>query len=89
MLIRLCVIPALAMLTACQTPPQTQELLNRNERLQVQLEEAKAQIDALTAERNSKQEDIEDLNRVITVLNTEKSSRVQESSGLRSRVRGF
>lgn len=89
MLKRISVISVLAILTACAAPPQTQQLLNENKTLQGQLVEANTRVSKLEAESRLKQQEIDELNRVLSVLDTEKSSRVQESSVLRGQVRNF
>ncbi|MGI1678701.1 MAG: hypothetical protein K6L75_08225 [Cellvibrionaceae bacterium] len=76
-------------LVGCQATPQTQMLISKNESLQAQLSEANNRISELEIEGSRKQDDIEELNRVLGVLDTEKSSRVQESSVLRGQVRKF
>ena len=76
-------------LGACATPPQTQQLLNENKNLQGQLAEANSRVAKLEADTRVKQQEIDELNRVLSVLDTEKSSRVQESSVLRGQVRNF
>lgn len=76
-------------LVACAAPPQTQELLNENKNLQGRLVEANSRIAKLEADTRVKQQEIDELNRVLGVLDTEKSSRVQESSVLRGQVRNF
>ncbi|MGH1471342.1 MAG: hypothetical protein ACRBCS_09125 [Cellvibrionaceae bacterium] len=73
----------------CQTTPQTQMLISKNESLQAQLAASNQRINELEIEGNRKQDDIDELNRVLGVLDTEKSSRVRESSVLRGQVRKF
>lgn len=89
MLRRIALVSTVLALAACQTTPETQELLNRNQRLEQQLTQAKADIDALSAESQRQKNEIDELNRVMSILNTEKSSRVEESTELRRQVRGF
>ncbi len=89
MLKRISAMAIMLTLTACATPPQTQELLNENKGLQGQLAEANSRIAKLEADNRIKQQSIDELNRVLGVLDTEKSSRVQESSVLRGQVRNF
>lgn len=86
---RLCSIVVILSIGACAAPPQTQELLNENKALQGQLVEANSRIAKLEADNLVRQQQIEELNRVLGVLDTEKSSRVQESSVLRGQVRAF
>lgn len=78
-----------ASIGGCATPPQTQELLNENKNLQGQLVEASSRIAKLEADNVLKQQQIDELSRVLGVLDTEKTSRVQESSVLRGQVRNF
>ncbi|GAB1261278.1 hypothetical protein [Aurantivibrio plasticivorans] len=82
-------VGAVLTLSACQTPPQTQELMNQNQALQNQLAEANTRIAELETDSRVKQADLDELNRVLGVLDTEKSSRTQESSQLRGQVRKF
>lgn len=89
MLRRVALLSTLLTLAACQTTPETQELVNRNESLQQQLSQANTDINALSAESQRQKDQIDELNRVISVLDTEKSSRVEESTELRRQVRGF
>jgi hypothetical protein len=76
-------------LAGCQTPANIQELQQKNTNLQTQLNSAKSQIGDLEAKQLQLNGEISELNRVISVLNTEKSSRVEESSNLRGSVRSF
>lgn len=76
-------------LGACAAPPQTQNLINENKSLQGQLVEASSRISKLETDNRLKQQEIDELSRVLGVLDTEKSSRVQESSVLRGQVRNF
>jgi len=76
-------------ITACQTAPQTQELLNENKALQERLSETNIKVGQLEADNRVKQQDINELQRVLGVLDVEKTSRVQESSVLRGQVRKF
>jgi hypothetical protein len=89
MTIRVAVLVMLLGLAACQTSPQTQELLGRNQDLEQRLTQARSEIASLTADNNNLQANVQELNRVIAVLDTEKTSRVEESSEVRSQVRGF
>lgn len=76
-------------LAGCQTPANIQELQSKNTNLQSQLESAKRQIGDLEVKQRSLNDEIAELNRVASLLNTEKTSRVQESSSLRGTVRLF
>lgn len=76
-------------LTACQTPPDVKTLQDKNTSLQQQLSQAQRDIDALQADKVLLEQDNAELNRVISVLGEEKSSRVAESTHLRGEVRLF
>lgn len=76
-------------LAGCQVAPDVQQLQDQNTSLQNQLTEANKQNDTLTAEQTLLKQENTELNRVITVLGQEKSSRVEESTGLRGDVRLF
>ncbi len=76
-------------LTACQTPPNMQQLESEKQSLQVELKAAEQEITKLKSERDAIQSDLNEANRVIGVMGGEKSARVQESSTLRNEVRRF
>lgn len=76
-------------LVGCQTPANIQELQKNNSNLQSQLDSAKRQINDLESKERSLNDEIAELNRVANLLNTEKTSRVKESSSLRGTVRTF
>ena len=76
-------------LSACQTPPDVKQVEAQNLQLQTELAQAQNKIDALASEQARLQREIDELNRVKTVLDTEKTVRVQESSELRGQVRRF
>lgn len=76
-------------LAACQTAPETRELMAQNQGLQNELADANRRISQLETDNRLKQQNIDELNRVLGVLDTEKSSRVTESSVLRGQVRKF
>jgi hypothetical protein len=76
-------------LAGCQTAPDVQQLQDQNASLQNQLTQANNKNDTLTAEQTLLKQENTELNRVITVLGQEKSSRVEESTGLRGDVRQF
>lgn len=76
-------------LAGCQTPPDIQALQDKNGSLQLQLEQAKGDINKLQADKVLLEQDVAELNRVISVLGQEKSSRVEESTNLRGQVRQF
>ncbi|TQV84758.1 hypothetical protein FKG94_04355 [Exilibacterium tricleocarpae] len=85
------ILAALAalVLAGCQAPPVIKEVQDQNRALQQQLQQANRQIAELQGREAQLREDADELNRVIGVLGTEKSSRVLESSNLRGQVRGF
>ncbi len=89
MLKRVGLLALVATLGACAAPPQTQELINENKSLQGQLVEANSRIAKLETDNRLRQQEIDELGRVLGVLDTEKTSRVQESSVLRGQVRNF
>jgi len=76
-------------LAGCQTPANVKQLQDENLHLQTQLEAANGKIGDLQAKQRMLTADIAELNRVIGVLDTEKNSRVRESSSLRGSVRTF
>ncbi len=76
-------------LTACQTPPNMQQLQNEKQALQVELKAAEQEISNLKSERDTLQSELDEANRVIGVMGGEKSARVKESSTLRNEVRRF
>lgn len=77
------------MLSACQSPQNVQQLKQENKQLQSDLSGANQQIAQLQKNEQALQSQVQELNRVMGVLGTEKSSRVQESSQLRGLVRAF
>lgn len=77
------------LVVGCQVPANVKELNDRNQALQGQLNRANDQITKLKAQERLLQMDITELNRVISVLEAEKGSRVKESSQLRGQVRKF
>lgn len=80
---------ALALLSGCQTTPDIQQLKSQNQNLKRELDVAGREIDRLKTQEKRLQSEVTELNRVIGVLDIEKSSRVSESSNLRGQVRGF
>mgnify|MGYP003134446947 FL=1 len=80
---------ALLTLSGCQTPPDVKQVQDENLQLQTELAQARGKIDALASEQDRLQREIDELNRVKSVLDTEKTVRVQESSDLRGQVRRF
>lgn len=78
-----------ALLGACQLQPDVQQIKDQNVQLTHDLSHAQDSIAELQTQEWKLQQDIAELNRVNSVLDTEKSSRIQESSELRSQVRRF
>ena len=76
-------------LTACQTPPNMQQLQSENQGLEVELKAAEQEIIRLKTERDTLQSELDEANRVVGVMGGEKSARVKESSTLRNEVRQF
>ncbi|WP_049721516.1 hypothetical protein [Gilvimarinus polysaccharolyticus] len=84
-------ISALMMLaiSGCQTTPDMKQAQDEISRLNTELAQQRNKIQAQASEQERLQLQIDELNRVQTVLGTEKSVRVQESSELRGQVRRF
>lgn len=80
---------ATVVLGACQVQPDIKQIQDQNLQLSTDLDKARQDIAQLQAQEQKLLTDITELNRVNNVLDTEKSSRVQESSELRSQVRRF
>lgn len=78
-----------ALLMGCQATPEVQTLVNEKQALEKQLSESNRRISQLEADKRLLEGDNAELNRVLGVLDTEKSTRVQESSDLRGQVRKF
>lgn len=76
-------------LSACLTQPNVKELQDDNALLQRQLDQASDEITDMRVREEQLQAELEERNRVIDVLSTEKTSRVQESTQLRALVRDF
>ncbi|ROQ19632.1 hypothetical protein EDC38_0217 [Marinimicrobium koreense] len=76
-------------LTACLTQPNVKALRDENNQLQRQLDQASDEITDMRVREEQLRAELEERNRVIDVLSTEKSSRAQESSQLRGLVRDF
>ncbi|KAA3626525.1 MAG: hypothetical protein DWQ09_15975 [Proteobacteria bacterium] len=84
------VVAACALIVVgCQVPANVKELSDENQTLKGQLNNANQQISQLKAQERLLQKDIAELNRVVTVLDAEKGSRVRESSQLRGQIRKF
>ena len=86
---QLLTLTALLALGGCQTAPNIKQLQDQNQDLQAKLDNANSRIGELRASELNLKGNVAELNRVISVLGTEKSSRVVESSQLRGSVRGF
>lgn len=80
---------SLTLITACQTPPNMQQLQTENQGLQVELKAAEKEIAQLQKERDTLQSELDEAKRVVGVMGGEKSARVKESSTLRNEVRQF
>ncbi|UZJ44917.1 hypothetical protein OOT55_02355 [Marinimicrobium sp. C6131] len=76
-------------LTACLAQPNVKALRDENAQLQRQLNQASDEITDMRVREERLRTELSERNRVIDVLSTEKSSRVQESSQLRALVRDF
>ncbi|WP_020210539.1 hypothetical protein [Gilvimarinus chinensis] len=76
-------------LAGCQTPPNIKQMQDENAQLKAELTQSKAKVVALQQQERQLQSHINELNRVMAVLDTEKTVRVQESSELRSQVRRY
>jgi len=82
-------VSSLLMLSACQTPINTQELESRNQSLKTQVEVAQDKIRTLESERQQLQGALDESNRILKIIGKEKSSRFTQSTLLRSQVRQF
>ena len=78
-----------SVLAACATPPDVTDLQNKNSSLQSQLDAANTDISKLKANETLLNEDLNERDRVIGVLNQEKSSQVVTSTALRGQVRQY
>lgn len=76
-------------LTGCVSQPNLEQLRAENERLEQQLDQASGQISDLRVREQGLREDLSERERVIEVLETEKSSRTEVASHLRSSIRAF
>ena len=87
---RLLLLPiGLAVLTGCGSTSNKSDLSAVNTNLRHELNEQKQVNTELVAKNTLLGKEIDNLNQVISVLGTEKSSRVKESSILRGQVRKF
>lgn len=82
-------ILAAGVLAGCQTPPTIKQMQDENASLQAELAQANAKIATMQQQERQLQSQINELNRVMAVLDTEKTVRVQESSELRGQVRRY
>ena len=80
---------ALVTLAGCQTQPNIKQMEDENRTLQGKLDSANSEILALKAREDELEIQVTELSRVMGVLDTEKTVRVQESSELRGQVRRF
>ena len=76
-------------LCSCQTTPEVKQLQADNSRLEKELGQAREDIQRLQGSEQRLQAEVDELNRVIGVLDVEKQSRTTESAHLRGQVRGF
>lgn len=87
---RVCVLTMVTLgLTACLAQPNVKALRDENAQLQQQLNQASDEITERRVREERLRAELAERNRVVDVLSTEKSSRVRESSQLRSVVREF
>lgn len=80
---------AFVWLSGCQAPASVTQMQAENASLERELAAAKDEITALKAHEKDLQSRVEELDRVAAVLDTEKTSRVAESSKLRRQIRQF
>ena len=85
----LLIAPLAVILWGCQAPPGIKQLQDQNTVLEQQLGQARQSIDTLQTDKALLQKDVTELNRVMSVLGEEKTSRVTESTNLRGEVRQF
>src|SRR5687767_7042499 len=89
MKIKIIPLVIVALLAGCGTQPSMKQMEDKNRQLQGDLNKANTQIGQLQAQEALLRQDIDELERVVGVLGTEKTSRVKESSVLRGQVRRF
>lgn len=83
-------LPALVIsLAACQAPQNVQQLQQKNQQLENELASARADIATLKSSEANLQGEVRELSRILEVMGTEKTSRVQESTQLRGLMRDF
>lgn len=86
---KILLIALASLLVACQTPPDIQKLENQKASLQGQLDKANNDITQLKSKEATLNRELAERDRVMGVLNQEKSSRVVTSTALRGQVRAF
>jgi len=82
-------ILGMILLVGCMADSNVKELQDTNAQLERELMAASDEISDLRVQEERLRSNISELERLIGILETEKSSRVQESSQLRQLVRGF
>ncbi len=83
------IVAFIFVVSGCQSTGDKGTLEQENTNLKQEVATAKVKINQLSGSNLLLKKDIEGLNHVISVLDTEKNSRVEESSLLRSQVRKF
>ncbi len=87
--LQLVAVLTMAFLVGCGSQPGVKDMQSKNNRLQADLDQARAKIVSLESTEEQLQSDISNLKRVMGVLDTEKTVRTNESSSLRGEVREF
>lgn len=87
--VKLIAVIASLTIAGCQSTGNQNELQKENTNLKSRLQSAEAEIGQLKGTNELLKRDIQNLNHVVSVLDTEKTSRVAESSTLREKVRFF
>ena len=85
----LVILASVFLLSACQAPLNIQQLENKNQSLQQQLDKANKQIGSLQQQHVGVQAELTKARSLIGVLDQEKAARISESSTLRSQIRRF
>ena len=83
------VVLGMVFIVGCMAESNVKELQDANAQLERELMTASDEISDLRVQQERLRSNISELERLIGILETEKSSRVQESSQLRQLVRGF
>ena len=78
-----------ALLLGCQTPPNIQQLENKNQTLQQQLNSANQKINTLESAHKKLNAKLNEKNRLVGIMDTEKTSLTKESTLLRGQLRTF